>query len=73
MSHFHYMHTLNLTFSSFNIGFHPIGYSVVRSLSEAPEYAKVIATILNESNTGNIVTRERIKENPSMRGNQVYP
>ncbi|PNX84756.1 lycopene epsiion cyclase chloroplastic-like, partial [Trifolium pratense] len=49
-------------------------YSVVRSLSEAPEYAKVIATILNESNTGDTVTRERIKENPSMRAwNTLWP
>lgn len=65
------MHMLNLTYSAFNIGFYPIGYSVVRSLSEAPEYASVIATILNEGNATDIVTFERSKENPSMRGNQV--
>lgn len=70
---FRNMHMLNLTYSAFNIGFHPIGYSVVRSLSEAPEYASVIATILNEGNAWDIAIFERSKENPSMRGNHVYP
>lgn len=44
----------------------------MRSLSEAPEYASVIATILNDGNARNIVARGRSKENLSMRGNQVY-
>ncbi|CAJ2638069.1 lycopene epsilon cyclase, chloroplastic [Trifolium pratense] len=65
----------NLAFGAAASMVHPAtGYSVVRSLSEAPEYAKVIATILNESNTGDTVTRERIKENPSMRAwNTLWP
>jgi len=45
----------------------------VRSLSEAPKYASVIATILNDGNARDIITYGRSKENPSMRGNQVNP
>lgn len=71
-SHFDFMDMLNFKLLFFNIGFYPIGYSVVRSLSEAPQYASVIATILKESHAREIVTHERSKENLSMRGNQVY-
>jgi len=55
----------------FNISFYPIGYSVVRSLSEAPKYASVIATILKDGHAKDIITQERRKENLSMQGNQA--
>ncbi|CAL5184628.1 unnamed protein product [Lathyrus oleraceus] len=65
----------NLAFGAAASMVHPAtGYSVVRSLSEAPEYASVIATILNEGNATDIVTFERSKENPSMRAwNTLWP
>ena len=56
----------------FNISFYPIGYSVVRSLSEAPKYASVIATILKDGHAKDIITQERRKENLSMQGNQEH-
>ncbi|KAF1870470.1 hypothetical protein Lal_00003676 [Lupinus albus] len=47
------------------------GYSVVRSLSEAPHYASIIATILNEDHAKDIVTHKRSKENLSMQAWQT--
>ncbi|RYR67527.1 hypothetical protein Ahy_A03g013931 isoform A [Arachis hypogaea] len=49
-------------------------YSVVRSLSEAPKYASVIASILKEGHTSSIITHERSKENLSMQAwNTLWP
>jgi len=56
----------------FIICFSPIGYSVVRSLSEAPKYASVIANILKDGHAKDNITQERRKENLSMQGNQVH-
>ncbi|OIV97377.1 hypothetical protein TanjilG_07129 [Lupinus angustifolius] len=47
------------------------GYSVVRSLSEAPHYASIIATILNEDHARDIITHQRSKENLSMQAWQT--
>lgn len=52
--------------------FYPIGYSVVRSLSEAPKYASVISNILKDVHAKDTITQERRKENLSMQGNQVH-
>ncbi|KAH1209425.1 Lycopene epsilon cyclase, chloroplastic [Glycine max] len=50
------------------------GYSVVRSLSEAPKYASVIATILKDGHAKDIITQERRKENLSMQAwNTLWP
>ncbi|KAL9314652.1 hypothetical protein ACSQ67_020104 [Phaseolus vulgaris] len=54
--------------------FYPIGYSVVRSLSEAPKYASVIATILKDGHAKDIVTQARRKDNLSMQAwNTLWP
>ncbi|KAG4949405.1 hypothetical protein JHK84_042865 [Glycine max] len=56
------------------VSFYPIGYSVVRSLSEAPKYASVIATILKDGHAKDIITQERRKENLSMQAwNTLWP
>lgn len=51
-----------------NINSCETGYSVVRSLSEAPQYASVIANILKQSNVKNMLVGSRISENISMQG-----
>jgi lycopene epsilon-cyclase len=47
---------------------HQTGYSVVRSLSEAPNYASVIANILNQDHSKGKPTLERRYANISMQG-----
>ena len=44
----------------------------MRSLSEAPKYASVIANILKDGHAKDNITQERRKENLSMQGNQVH-
>ncbi|KAK7259285.1 hypothetical protein RIF29_24887 [Crotalaria pallida] len=65
----------NLAFGAAASMVHPAtGYSVVRSLSEAPQYASVIATILKEGHTRDIITHNRSKENLSMQAwNTLWP
>ncbi|QCE13536.1 lycopene epsilon cyclase [Vigna unguiculata] len=49
-------------------------YSVVRSLSEAPKYASVIANILKDGHAKDNITQERRKENLSMQAwNTLWP
>lgn len=47
------------------------GYSVVRSLSEAPKYASVIANILKRGNSEGILSQQINNGNISMLGNEV--
>lgn len=47
---------------------HLTGYSVVRSLSEAPKYASVIANILKQARSKDTLTRIKFNENISMQG-----
>ncbi|GAV72988.1 RVT_1 domain-containing protein/NMT domain-containing protein/NMT_C domain-containing protein/Lycopene_cycl domain-containing protein, partial [Cephalotus follicularis] len=57
----------NLAFGAAACMVHPAtGYSVVRSLSEAPQYASVIANILKRGHTNGLFTRRRVNENISM-------
>ncbi|KAL2970900.1 hypothetical protein AAZX31_15G163900 [Glycine max] len=65
----------NLAFGAAASMVHPAtGYSVVRSLSEAPKYASVIATILKDGHAKDIITQERRKENLSMQAwNTLWP
>lgn len=65
----------NLAFGAAASMVHPAtGYSVVRSLSEAPKYASVIATILKDDHAKGIITHERRKENLSMQAwNTLWP
>ncbi|XP_027339656.1 lycopene epsilon cyclase, chloroplastic isoform X2 [Abrus precatorius] len=65
----------NLAFGAAASMVHPAtGYSVVRSLSEAPKYATVIATILKEGHARGIITQERRKENLAMQAwNTLWP
>nr|KYP62251.1 hypothetical protein KK1_016778 [Cajanus cajan] len=57
----------NLAFGAAASMVHPAtGYSVVRSLSEAPKYASVIATILKDGHAKDVFSLERRKENLSM-------
>lgn len=44
------------------------GYSVVRSLSEAPNYASAIAYILKHDHSRGRLTHEQSNENISMQG-----
>ncbi|KAF7837934.1 lycopene epsilon cyclase, chloroplastic [Senna tora] len=56
----------NLAFGAAASMVHPAtGYSVVRSLSEAPKYASVIASILKGGHSWDILTRERSNKNLS--------
>ncbi|KAK4265605.1 hypothetical protein QN277_026634 [Acacia crassicarpa] len=56
----------NLAFGAAASMVHPAtGYSVVRSLSEAPEYASVIAYILRGGHSWGILTHERDNKNLS--------
>ncbi|TKY72823.1 Lycopene epsilon cyclase [Spatholobus suberectus] len=65
----------NLAFGAAASMVHPAtGYSVVRSLSEAPKYASVIATILKDGHAKDIITHERRKGNLSMQAwNTLWP
>ncbi|XP_061359741.1 lycopene epsilon cyclase, chloroplastic isoform X1 [Gastrolobium bilobum] len=65
----------NLAFGAAASMVHPAtGYSVVRSLSEAPKYASAIASILKEGRETDIITHERSKENLSMQAwNTLWP
>ncbi|KAK8351437.1 hypothetical protein V6Z12_A05G032900 [Gossypium hirsutum] len=57
----------NLAFGAAASMVHPAtGYSVVRSLSEAPNYASVIANILKKDNSNGLLTSERNNWNISM-------
>lgn len=59
----------NLAFGATASMVHPAtGYSVVRSLSEAPKYVSVIASILKDDHAKDIITQKRRKENLSMQG-----
>ncbi|KAL3625319.1 Lycopene epsilon cyclase, chloroplastic [Castilleja foliolosa] len=65
----------NLAFGAAASMVHPAtGYSVVRSLSEAPNYASVIANILKQSNVKNMLTSSRISDDISMQAwNALWP
>ncbi|XP_034700573.1 lycopene epsilon cyclase, chloroplastic isoform X1 [Vitis riparia] len=65
----------NLAFGAAASMVHPAtGYSVVRSLSEAPKYASVIANILKRSHSKDIFTRGRSTGNISMKAwNTLWP
>ncbi|RZC17369.1 putative inactive purple acid phosphatase 27 [Glycine soja] len=56
----------NLAFGATASMFLSTGYSVVRSLSEAPKYVSVIASILKDDHAKDIITQKRRKENLSM-------
>ncbi|KHN23986.1 Putative inactive purple acid phosphatase 27 [Glycine soja] len=56
----------NLAFGAAASMFLSTGYSVVRSLSEAPKYVSVIASILKDDHAKDIITQKRRKENLSM-------
>nr|ABN09120.1 NAD-binding site [Medicago truncatula] len=63
----------NLAFGAAASMVHP-ATGMTSSLSEAPQYASVIATILNDGTARDIVTYGRSKENPSMRAwNTLWP
>ncbi|KAM7515679.1 hypothetical protein LguiA_005262 [Lonicera macranthoides] len=65
----------NLAFGAAASMVHPAtGYSVVRSLSEAPKYASVIADILKGGHSKNMLTYGRYSENISMQAwNTLWP
>ncbi|KAH7519232.1 lycopene epsilon cyclase, chloroplastic [Ziziphus jujuba] len=65
----------NLAFGAAASMVHPAtGYSVVRSLSEAPKYASVIANILRQGNSRGIIVRESSNVNISMQAwNTLWP
>ncbi|KAL0345080.1 UNVERIFIED_CONTAM: Lycopene epsilon cyclase, chloroplastic [Sesamum radiatum] len=65
----------NLAFGAAASMVHPAtGYSVVRSLSEAPKYASVIANILKQSHMKNMLASSRISQNISMQAwNALWP
>ncbi|XP_042062298.1 lycopene epsilon cyclase, chloroplastic-like [Salvia splendens] len=65
----------NLAFGAAASMVHPAtGYSVVRSLSEAPQYASVIANILRQDHVKNMIASSRISENISMQAwNALWP
>ncbi|KAG6413863.1 hypothetical protein SASPL_126578 [Salvia splendens] len=65
----------NLAFGAAASMVHPAtGYSVVRSLSEAPQYASVIANILRQDHVKNVLVSSRISENISMQAwNALWP
>lgn len=65
----------NLAFGAAASMVHPAtGYSVVRSLSEAPKYASVLANILKKGHSKSIVTGRRADENISMQAwNTLWP
>ncbi|CAA0842121.1 Lycopene epsilon cyclase- chloroplastic [Striga hermonthica] len=64
----------NLAFGAAASMVHPAtGYSVVRSLSEAPNYALVIANILKQSNVRNMVISSRISNISMQAWNALWP
>ncbi|GFP87579.1 lycopene epsilon cyclase chloroplastic [Phtheirospermum japonicum] len=65
----------NLAFGAAASMVHPAtGYSVVRSLSEAPNYASVIANILKQSHVKNMLVSSRISDDISMQAwNALWP
>ncbi|GKV13968.1 hypothetical protein SLE2022_269010 [Rubroshorea leprosula] len=65
----------NLAFGAAASMVHPAtGYSVVRSLSEAPKYASVLADILQKDHSKGIHTSKRTVENISMQAwNTLWP
>lgn len=65
----------NLAFGAAASMVHPAtGYSVVRSLSEAPKYASVIANILKQFHVKSILVNAKIFENISMQAwNALWP
>ncbi|XP_044464195.1 lycopene epsilon cyclase, chloroplastic [Mangifera indica] len=65
----------NLAFGAAASMVHPAtGYSVVRSLSEAPNYASAIANILKQDHSRGRLARERSTENISMQAwNTLWP
>ncbi|GMN53076.1 hypothetical protein TIFTF001_022228 [Ficus carica] len=65
----------NLAFGAAASMVHPAtGYSVVRSLSEAPKYASVIANILKRGNSEGILSQQRNNGNISMLAwNTLWP
>ncbi|KAL5572438.1 hypothetical protein UlMin_022035 [Ulmus minor] len=65
----------NLAFGAAASMVHPAtGYSVVRSLSEAPNYASVIANILKQGHSEGSLVRERSNWNISMQAwNTLWP
>ncbi|GMY36341.1 lycopene epsilon cyclase, chloroplastic isoform X1, partial [Fagus crenata] len=65
----------NLAFGAAASMVHPAtGYSVVRSLSEAPKYASVIANILKQAHSKDALTRIKFNENISMQAwNSLWP
>lgn len=48
------------------------GYSVVRSLSEAPKYASAIASILKQGHVKEMLASSGISENISMQGKTIH-
>ncbi|KAG6424126.1 hypothetical protein SASPL_114539 [Salvia splendens] len=63
----------NLAFGAAASMVHPAtGYSVVRSLSEAPQYASVIANILRQYHVKNMLASSRISENISMQDSFMF-
>ncbi|KAK3016816.1 hypothetical protein RJ639_006355 [Escallonia herrerae] len=65
----------NLAFGAAASMVHPAtGYSVVRSLSEAPRYASVISNILNQGHSKDMLTRESYTKNISTQAwNTLWP
>lgn len=65
----------NLAFGAAASMVHPAtGYSVVRSLSEAPKYASAIANIIRNEQSKNAILRQRNIENISMQAwNTLWP
>ncbi|XP_073043972.1 lycopene epsilon cyclase, chloroplastic [Primulina eburnea] len=65
----------NLAFGAAASMVHPAtGYSVVRSLSEAPKYASVIANVLKQCHVKSILVNAKIFENISMQAwNALWP
>ncbi|KAM7260456.1 hypothetical protein ACFE04_016197 [Oxalis oulophora] len=65
----------NLAFGAAASMVHPAtGYSVVRSLSEAPKYADVIANILKQNHPNGMLSLQRTNENISMQAwNTLWP
>lgn len=65
----------NLAFGAAASMVHPAtGYSVVRSLSEAPKYASVIANVLKQYHVKNMLVSSRISENISLQAwNALWP
>ena len=57
---------------SYTLRYHQAGYSVVRSLSEAPKYASVIAKVLKQGQLKDGLASGRSYGNISMQGEPVF-